>query len=73
MPSIPNNNLRERMLKLGYDPKLAKIEAPVLDNSRVIKEEDKKTKFNPQLSNQQEPFKAPEVLNIDDWSDFEDD
>jgi hypothetical protein len=41
MPAIPKNNLRERMLKLGYKAELMKVVPPVLDNSRVVKDEPK--------------------------------
>lgn len=61
------------MLKLGYKPDLIEIVPPVLDNSKVIKQEER-----PKASYQQQPvpteadFKPPEILDIDEWSDFED-
>lgn len=65
MTSIPKNNLRELMLKLGYDPTLIKIVPPVLDNSKVVKQESK----NQPPGN----IKQPDILNLDEWSDFDDD
>lgn len=74
MPNIPRNNLKDRMIKLGYDPKSVTIKAPVLDNSRVVKQP---MKIEPQQlyqeSPNQESFVAPKINNIDEWSDFEDD
>lgn len=71
MSSIPKNNLKERMLKLGYKPDLVRIVPPVLDNSRVvIKKEEPKTSQGP--SNPIVNFQPPQILNINDWSDFED-
>lgn len=50
MAPIPQNNLKERLQILGYDPNLAAIkEQPIVD------------------------FKPPEILDLDQWSDFEDD
>lgn len=63
------------MTKLGYDPKLITIVTPVLDNSQIIKTEKIKTSFSSDnvISPPQPSFKPPEIINIDDWSDFEDD
>lgn len=69
MVNIPKNNLKERMVKLGYNPNLMKITAPTLDNSNIIVGPPKKEPSKPVQTN----FQPPEVLNIDDWSDFEED
>lgn len=66
MAKIPKNNLQERMAKLGYNPNLVSIKPPTLDNSKVVY-----TSSAPQPK--VEPFfEPPKLLNIDDWSDFED-
>lgn len=67
MNSIPKNNLKEQMLKLGYNPDVVKIEPPVLDNSKVVKQERKL------VQDQSSSFKPPVIADIDEWSDFEDD
>lgn len=67
MNSIPKNNLKEQMLKLGYNPDAVKIVPPVLDNSKVVKRELKFIKDHPII------FKPPVIANLDEWSDFEDD
>lgn len=38
MPAIPKNNLKERLLKLGYNSNSFKIVPPALDNSKVVHE-----------------------------------
>lgn len=65
------------MLKLGYDPNLVQLKPPTLDNSQIIKREipkpsyDNKTSF---VKHEPAPnFKPPEILNIDEWSDFDSD
>lgn len=81
MPNIPKNNLRERMLKLGYDSTWAKITPPIVDNSRIIKSEQPKVNLGSTTSNRyNQPYTAPQtnftppvIANIDDWSDFEED
>ena len=75
MPSIPKNNLRERMLKLHYNPDLIKIVPPILDNSKVVKKEQAPAPANRPYEpvKNQENFKPPEFINLDDWSDFEED
>ena len=84
MPSIPKNNLKERMLKLNYNPDLVMIVPPVLDNSKIIIPQEKpKTAFQPNFQTTYQPvkedaketqdFKPPTFINVDDWSDFEDD
>lgn len=81
MTSIPQNNLKERLLKLGYNPDNFTITPPVLDNSKVVKVE-RKPQASVSRPPQQPPlqtiapqtnFKPPVILNINDWSDFEDD
>lgn len=67
MTSIPKNNLKEQMLKLGYNPAVVNIVPPVLDNSKVIKQE---TKF---VQNKPSTIETPVIANLDEWSDFEDD
>lgn len=62
MPPIPKNNLKERMSKLGYNPNLVKIKPPVLDNSNIVAKKEEKIDI----------FR-PEKLNLDEWSDFEED
>lgn len=75
MTSLPKNNLKERMSKLGYNPNLVVLTIPELDNSKVIKRE-KKVYIPPaqsaNLANQPSDFKPPVIMNIDEWSDFED-
>lgn len=79
MPTIPKNNLHERMLKLGYDPKLMEIKPPVLDNSQVVKEpteQPKPSQYQPKT--EQTHISTANTLqlgtfNIDEWSDFEED
>lgn len=85
MAPIPKNNLRERLQKLGYNPNLARIQPPTLDNSKVIYPEKKvvapppsaysSEHFGGGSSNHQPPsnFQPPVITNIDDWSDFEED
>lgn len=100
MPTIPSNNLKERMQKLGYPTINLKITPPILDNSKVIHDQPKSSiqKYNSQTTNinynqyppatssgfssannfqeykiKEEEFKPPVILNIDEWSDFEDD
>lgn len=51
------------MVKLGYDPNLVQIIPPTLDNSRVAASSTPQMRAKPQFE--------PEILNIDDWSDFE--
>lgn len=73
MPPIPKNNLRERMLKLGYNPDIVTIKPPVLDNSKVIvvpKAQPSSFVSAPAPAAVAPP---PLITNIDDWSDFEDD
>lgn len=78
MTSIPNNNLKERLLRLGYNPDGVKLTAPVLDNSKIIKVERKVQQTNIQSNQQQTAtasqnnFKLPVIVNLDEWSDFED-
>lgn len=74
MTSIPKNNLRERLLKLGYNPNLITIKPPVLDNSGVVKEEPPKasTFFGSTFSEANIP-NPPVFINVDEWSDFEED
>ena len=72
MTSIPKNNLNERMVKLGYNPNIVKLVPPVLDFSAILKRE------KPPLIYQTAPkaqldFKPLATVNIDDWSDFEED
>lgn len=68
MVTIPKNNLKERMIKLGYNPNLMKITPPTLDNSNII--------IGPSRSETQgrveANFQPPQIINIDEWSDFED-
>lgn len=74
MPLIPANNLKERMLKLGYNPDIIKLSPPVLDNSAVVKRETKPTVVTikpPETS--AVPRNEPEFINLDEWSDFEED
>lgn len=82
--AIPKNNLQERMLKLGYKVEAMKIVPPVLDNSKVVKEEVKPVfeskpyqgseYTQPTSSNiKTEPTLKLENFNIDDWSDFDED
>lgn len=82
MPQIPANNLKERLLNQGYNPKFINLRPPVLDNSAVVKPETKpKPTFVPQTATTAKPTSAgdltaksePEFINIDDWSDFEED
>lgn len=74
MTSIPKNNLRERMLKLGYNPDLITIKAPILDNSGIKKEEPPKLNNNFEYNKTNGDCQKPPVfMNIDDWSDFEED
>lgn len=59
------------MIKLGYDPNKVIITPPVLDNSKVVAKVE-----NQQLHQAPvkiEPFIAPKITNLDEWSDFEDD
>lgn len=86
MTSIPKNNLAERMLRIGYDPNIVKIQKPVLDNSKIIKTQNIKsqpdTKYTHNNYTSNKPteqksavlsdFRPPEILNLDEWSDFED-
>lgn len=67
MVSIPKNNLKERMIKLGYNPNLMKITPPKLDNSKIIVPTKIETQNRTEIN-----FQPPEIMNIDDWSDFED-
>lgn len=67
MPQLPANNLRERMLKLGYNPEFVKLTPPTLDNSSVIKKESKPSYVTANSGAKKEP----EFINLDDWSDFE--
>lgn len=85
MAPIPKNNLRERLQKLGYNPNLAKIQPPTLDNSKVIypKKEvvaapapvQSSDHFDGGVSKHSPApnFQPPVITNIDDWSDFEED
>lgn len=76
MPSIPKNNLRERLQKLGYNPNLITIVPPVLDNSGVVKNEQAALGVTSNSTYQADSncnIKPPEFVNIDDWSDFEED
>lgn len=71
MASIPKNNLRERLTKLGYDPNGVQISKPVLDNSRV-KPESKPISstmdFKTAISKAPD-FKPPVIEDIDAWSE----
>jgi len=73
MGPIPKNNLAERMRKLGYDPNIVKIVPPILDNSQIIKKDDPKPSYSAYKVNlNTEPeFKPLATVNIDEWSDFE--
>lgn len=62
MPSIPNNNLFERLDRLGYSTRSLKIEAP-----KIVVEIPPSTTQVPTY------HKQPEIVLIDDWSDFDDD
>lgn len=75
MPSIPRNNLAERMQKLGYNPNIVKINPPVIDNSNIIIRQDtsKSSTSYQERSKQETKFKPLETVNIDEWSDFEED
>lgn len=75
MPIIPKNNLKERMLKLGYDPKFVHITPPVIDNSKVVRKNEAPIEKKPQITHQAPliNFTPPVIVNIDEWSDFEDD
>lgn len=73
MPQIPQNNLKERLIKLGYSTIGVNINPPVIDNSQVVV----KSKKLGGCQVQQESFKqenliTPRITNIDEWSDFED-
>jgi len=70
MASIPKNNLKERMIKLGYNPNIVHIVPPVLDNSRVI---DTPILYTKVAQQGQSNFTPPIIPNIEEWSDFEDD
>lgn len=79
MTTIPKNNLKERMQRLGYNPNIVKIVAPTLDNSKVIKNKPKIDNKPIQSTYKSEVtapvpvnFVPPKIDNIDDWSDFED-
>lgn len=65
MPPIPKNNLRDRMIKLGYNPNIVTLTAPIVDNSKVKPPP-------PQIIKPLETFTPPAIVNIDEWSDFED-
>lgn len=88
MAPIPKNNLRERLMKLGYDPNSVQITTPVLDNSKVVPD---RATTKPTANNQsgstgtkieinpvykpikKDPnFDPPIILGVDEWSDFED-
>ena len=71
MPSLPKNNLHERMKKLGYNPNIVKLVPPVLDNSKVAKDQPRVT-YAP-IPKVQTDFKPLATVNIDEWSDFEED
>lgn len=75
MTSIPKNNLSERMRKLGYNPNIVTITPPVLDNSKVIKKEEPPASYRSYQSvpNPEPEFKPLPSVNIDEWSDFEED
>lgn len=75
MPRIPKNNLREQMLKLNYNPNLVKITAPVIN---YVPPPQPPVQQPAKIENQpQQPttatFQPPPIVNIDDWSDFEED
>ena len=71
MAQIPKNNLKERMQKLGYRPDLFVIIPPTLDNSKVVTRQEPKVLSKLQQQVQDFDDFKPEALNIEDWSDFE--
>lgn len=73
MPQIPQNNLKERLIKLGYNTIGVNITPPALDNSKVVAKPKKVESCQvKQESIKQETLITPRINNIDEWSDFED-
>lgn len=87
-PKIPKNNLKERMVKLGYNPDLAQItpqicaelppkpepakyQPPVKQQPQYQQPQQQQTGAS--TSNPSTNFAPPLMVNLDDWSDFEDD
>lgn len=83
MPSIPKNNLKEHMLKLNYNPNLVKITPPVINyvppppsQAQQPTSTYKLAQTIQQSTYQQQQtikFDPPQVVNLEEWSDFEDD
>lgn len=78
MSSIPKNNLRERLQKLGYDPNLAVIKKPELINIKPTPNQSTyQSCSNQNPGDQGIPTKIEQSpllnLNIDEWSDFDED
>lgn len=79
---IPNNNLKSRLEKLGYNSSFIKLECPKLNITySQLEQANKKA---PTTTNYQsipastfqacpQPDVKVPVMNIDDWSDFDDD
>lgn len=66
MPAVPQNNLIDRLEKLGYNARLINIVAPQIQTTFA-----QTAGTQPKTSNA--CTKIPEIVNLDDWSDFEDD
>lgn len=73
MPPIPRNNLIDRLEKLGYNAKNVNINPPQMQIIINIPNATATTSMPKAKPIASLKDNGPVIVNVDDWSDFEDD